>query len=177
MSKKKYAYECIGCHNTFEDTKLRAVCPTCVSHAMSNMTIEQYRQWLIHNRNRILEGLPLKSWDDETIGDKDTYVSWGACSDDVAAFTDPETWGYGPATEPNHWDKTRIRTISLPKGKFCPFDLRLTGEGDPRYAQSGCFYSCRVFGGKVRKDDRERALQLYDKAIESLGEEKQYVDE
>ena len=167
MTKNHRTYICDICKIEYPDSKeFRIVCPSCVALAMRKMTNEQYHAWLIHNRSRIWQGLPLEAWDDETIGNKDMYVSWGMCSDDMAAYPDPETWAYGPITKPNHLDPTRIRVIDRGKDHHCPFDRRLVGDFKNTNEYNGCFWSCRIFEKEIKKDDRDKAIEWFDKAIE-----------
>ena len=173
--KNHKAYTCNICKTEYLDSEeFRVVCPSCVALAMRKMTDDQYHQWLILNRSRIWHGLPLIAWDDNTIGDKDTYASWGMCSDDIAAFSDPETWAYGEMTKPHHWDKTRLRTISRGPDHYCPFDRRMVESHQRGFSQSGadfgCFYSCRIFGRQITKNDKDNAIAWFDVAIAALKE-------
>lgn len=172
-------YTCIACGFEKEDygKYFRVVCPSCVELASRKMTNEQYKTWLILNRSRIWAGLKFVAWDDTTIGDKDTYASWGMCSDNIEAYPTPDYWEYGELTRPNTWDPNRIRVIERGKKHFCPFDRRLTNEGDPQFvkynpnAGSGCFHECLIFKEQITSNDRAKAIARFDKAIEIINKE------
>jgi hypothetical protein len=110
-----------------------------------------YQQALQRFRDQIGAGLELEMVDDDTVGAKQTYCSWGLCS------TLPGAW---PAEDRLYED--------LPYGKYrsadqpCPLDQRPREDADP----IGCFYHCRMFQAKKGElPDRAAAVALYSAAL------------
>jgi hypothetical protein len=123
------------------------------------MSSELFLAALKRMKQRIEAGLPLEFYDDTTPGAKNTYCSWGMCSDD------PEQWPYVMYhTWPLQFlEAGRIAPIDFQEDQWCPFDDdEKCGEfGD---ASGGCFYRCRIFQEGFRPAAAE-AIELYAAAI------------
>lgn len=107
-------------------------------------------------RATIARGSKLSAEDSTTIGDKYTTCSWGMCSDSDAQWPDPDDHIWPHLFERDD----RVAPRAAPGG--CPMDKRTGTDEESRW---GCFYHCRVFGKEIKKDDRKRALELYDETI------------
>jgi len=153
-----YQYNCIICNTSNNSDRIRAVCENCINIGQRKMTGEQYFRWLFFNKNRIENNLSLVFWDDNTVGNKDMYCSWGMCSNDVASYPDVDYWKHLGLTK--IYDKTRIDIIDKKKHHVCPFDSRL---GTSENMDNGCFYTCKIFNNKIKTKDE--AIELFDKAI------------
>jgi hypothetical protein len=120
------------------------------------LTDAQFLAGLRRIRGAIASGRKFHFVDSDTIGDKHTHCSWGACGDE------PEDW---PDPEALMWpDRRLIHGKVTPKyqkdHQHCPFERR-----EQRDNPSGCFYRCLAW---KRTITRTRALKLYDEEIAEL---------
>jgi hypothetical protein len=131
-----------------------------VSERDINMTNAHHLQSLKNQRERIAKGEKLWWDDDTTIGNKHTECSWGLCSESKDVYPDKEMHLWPDQFEEHGRVAPRYR-----KGdQKCPFDRRKPEE----VTMNGCFWTCRVFKWKRKKEPRitqEIALQLYDEEI------------
>lgn len=103
-----------------------------VNHSQEIMTADQYIYALTKLR-QIVAHVPLRAYDDTTIGDKSTECNWGLCNDSK------EVWPIGRPHRQKH--------------QPCPLDRE-------RREHIGCFYRCHIFQRGWR--NREGVLYLYD---------------
>lgn len=120
------------------------------------MSDERYLVALERVRAQIADSSELSSYDDETIGNKDTSCTWGLCS------SHKEQW---PDAEDHHWpwqftNQGRVAPLYRDNGQHCPFDT----DQDIDSRASGCFYRCEIFQHGLRS--RTQALRLYDRTIQ-----------
>lgn len=128
---------------------------------MTYLPQNRYILFLERMLKRITEGLKLKYFDDDTIGNKSTHCSWGLCSEDR------EAW---PDAQDHLWPDQFPRRIAplYPRDKQkCPFDYREKHDGQ------GCFYTCRFFNPKGRKKPgKAEAMELYQVTIRKAKHDK-----
>jgi hypothetical protein len=122
------------------------------------LTDEQYLAGLRRIRAAIANGRKFKFVDSNTMGDKYTHCSWGACGDE------PEDWPKEALIWPDR--RTLNGKVSIKyrtDQQRCPFDKRSKEE----HTGFGCFYHCMAWKKKM---PREKALKLYDAMIAELEE-------
>ena len=128
--------------------------PSIKINVLRKLPHDRYVAVLHRLRDAIANGRPLDAYDDTTPGCKSTSCSWGLCHDSAETWPDAQDH-----TFPVDFERYgRISHLSAP-GK-CPLDKRKDVGG------SGCFWTCRVFQGKVGNGlTQKKALALYDDAI------------
>jgi hypothetical protein len=126
------------------------------------LTKEQYQAALALLRARLESGTPIVAWDDETIGNKDTYTNCGMCCDDKEIWPDPATHTWPDDAR----DSNSPRIYGLvyrADDQWCPFDMRWTGETKKNYG--GCFHTCYLFqkcGNRRPPMTNQQALERFD---------------
>ena len=102
--------------------------------------------------NRVQVGVPLKYYDCEDIGAKNTECTLGLCDDDIQASQDG---------------------VYRKKCHVCPHDKRaFTSDGKPvafdqKDMLSGCFWHCHIFKGKPHARQCELVAQRIFVALEN----------
>lgn len=127
-----------------------------------HLSPERYLTALQRFRNAIAKGdMPLIGFDDTTIGDKDTQVTWGLCNSNPTMWPDAQDHLWPDQFTHEH----RSTPLHTAKGQACPFDQsRHDTEPTPPY---GCFYRCDFFQTPRRKPPptQETILARYDELI------------
>jgi hypothetical protein len=158
-------HECSGCGAVFSigpKESFTVFCPVCTEKRETTsrkLSLRSYLNALKVQRQKIVDGKKLSGFDDTTVGDKDTQVTWGMCHEDPDLFPDPEDhrWPY------EFKSRGRYAPKSMPHR--CPFRRvpRFNkGEVD-KTSPDGCFYECAFFRGQ--KPQKEQALAWYDEII------------
>lgn len=130
-----------------------------------NLPSKRYEVVLLRQKAKIENGLKLEYYDDDSIGNKSTEVSWGLCSE--AAWPDAEDHLWPDKFLANG----RVAPLYRTPEQMCPLDARLEKD---QVGSTGCFYTCRIFKarrgavGKLPMPDNKEAIRLYDVAIERL---------
>lgn len=118
-----------------------------------HLTDARYIAALYRQRDRIIAGLEFSAEDSDAIGDKYTHASWGLCSDDKGAWPDAKDHLWPDQFEQHG----RVAPKYRHQHQSCPMQTK--GGG------SGCFYSCRIFKGKINERMRKQAIDLYEQQI------------
>jgi hypothetical protein len=113
-------------------------------------------------RERIVKGLALHYFDDDTPGNKSTECTWGLCSGEVSAWPDAQDHLW-PDKFTVHG---RVAPLYLKPTQKCPMDRRPLKDSD----MNGCFYTCRIFNPAKSEPrvTREIAITLYDARLREL---------
>lgn len=131
---------------------------------MRSLPQVRYVEALRRQRGRIASGLELNLVDSNAQGDRHSSANWGLCSDEKAAWPDPEDHSW-----PDQFvEDGRVAPRHRTEGQDCPFD-------DPKRRRPndtgtwGCFYRCMLFQSKsTERPDGKRALELYDDMLRKL---------
>jgi len=156
--EETFSCTCEICGTTFIDSASYAwCCEKCKAIRDRKMTQKQYVNWLEAMRDRIEAGLELSYYDDNTIGNKSLFCSWGMCNNKAEVW--PEELHQIPGhTIPGY--QGGIRHIDRDrKTQHCPFDARVAKTG-------GCFWRCVIFQHKVIT--KEQGLAYYDLLLNHL---------
>jgi len=107
-------------------------------------------------RDFIAAGSQLECEDSDEVGNKYTHCSWGMCSEAISQWPEADDHVF-----PDEFiERARVAPRDSPGG--CPLD---TSVEKPDWEHYGCFFRCLAFGEKIQKQDRDRALELYDTVI------------
>lgn len=139
-----------------------------------NLPLDRYIAALERQLARIEAGLELGLDDCNDTGYKHTSATWGLCSDEKAAWPDPQDHIW-----PEQFEKEgRVAPLDQHDGDHCPFDDIKRRSAVMRNSTFGCFYSCmlfrpfdRRFASSQRRPSREEAVQLYKTRIEEAKKE------
>lgn len=110
-----------------------------------------YHRTLLELRRRVLAGVKLRWFDDDTPGNKTTGCTLGTCDDKLRGLRDGV---YATNSQPCPHDRRFFEQNGLPTG---------LKERDG----NGCFYTCRIF--KAKKNDHETAGIRILKVTEGLA--------
>ncbi|EOE0154449.1 hypothetical protein ACJ8S7_005102 [Klebsiella pneumoniae] len=119
-----------------------------------NLSDKRYLAALERIKVLIVDGLPLKGYDDTTVGCKNTECSWGLCAQTKQHWPDKEDYLW--PEQPN-----RISPKYTKEYQACPMDKR------ENPTLNGCFYTCRFFN-KGKNPTRDEAIALYDYRINRI---------
>ena len=157
----KTTWRCSGCGTTEGQKDTTVFCATCLATRPHYLTNERYLIALQRFRAAIAKGnTSLTGFDDNTIGDKDTQVTWGLCNSEAAMWPDAQDhiWPHLFTTE------GRSAPLHTATGQGCAFDQNRHSADNPPY---GCFYRCDFFQTKRNTPlpTRETILARYDELI------------
>ena len=130
------------------------------------LSTEQYLSALKKLRDKIANGEELVDVDDDFPGNKDSWCSWGLCTNNPEVFPDPQSHLW-----PEEFiEQQRFAPKYRGPNQWCPLDSRIRDgkpHGEAESPGSGCFYRCMVFSPKKYHGPKDRAsvLKLYDNQI------------
>jgi len=156
-----YEWHCSSCGTTSNQHQGTVFCDECINSRPRHLAWPRYLAALRRFRDSILNGAPLNGYDDNTMGSKNTEVTWGQCNQDKALWPDAQDhiWAY------DFTSQGRSAPLPHDKGQVCPFDANRDTEGqDP----SGCFYRCAFFQTRKLRapvPDKDTILARYDALI------------
>lgn len=119
-------------------------------------------------RARIAEGNPFEADDCTAPGQKDTFCTWGMCSNEREQWPDKDDHIWPVLFE----REGRVAPRRTPEDGTCPFDKRGEVERQRSGYRYGCFFHCMIFKGREgvylqeSPITREGALACFDEHIQ-----------
>lgn len=164
MRRDTVLSKCASCGAKYEQKSddFGVLCPKCKSRPI-RMTFSRYVIALRRLHRRIKDGLELVFWDDTTIGNKDTYCSWGLCCSDKEMWPDAcdHLWPH------EFTEHGRVAPLYHGNKQWCPFDKRIDDRGKQAEYSWGCFWRCVFFQSpRAEIPTRQQALEIVEKRIE-----------
>lgn len=120
----------------------------------------RYVEALKRQLDRIEGGLTLSGDDCTVPGMKSTECSWGLCSNEQAAWPDPQDHLW-----PDQFPR-RIAPLYRQPQQKCPLDRAELDDGP----SSGCFFRCRFFSPEEPVPNRQQVISLYRNRINLTNE-------
>lgn len=134
--------------------------PEIVINNADELTKSQFAQVLRRIRKTV-ELEPIKLYDCNERGVKDTTCNWGLCSGTAEHYPDPDLHQFPMLFV----DEGRVSELDPPSGLACPMRTKNRGMGS-----IGCFYDCAAFSEKGPKPTREQALSRIDAILIEVEE-------
>lgn len=139
------------------------------------LSTEQYLSALKKLRDKIANGEELVDVDDDFPGNKDSWCSWGLCTNNPEVFPDPQShlWPEEFAKQQRFAPKYRG------PNQWCPLDSRIRDgkpHGEAESPGSGCFYRCMVFSPKGWTSQTARTIQTAENPDDSRAQGQDRTD-